>query len=492
MSVHTYALEPVDDLLRSVDPDLQLAPCGLRRLVLGSGAITAVGDTVLDLLGQERGVQAGTDRPRVTLLMDATRILRAGSDLKELVEQQLGERFAVQRTVLDDGQPELHVVDEVLDAAAEAACDADAIVAVGGGTISDIAKVAAQRARSHGRRPVLVSVQTAASVDGYTDHVSVVLRDGVKRTVPSCWPDGVVSDAETIAGAPAEMNRAGFGEMTSMLVAPADWRLASLVGTDEGFHPGPIRLLTMVGEDLDTWSRGVKVGDPEAVAALTRALALRGIATGVADTTAVLSGMEHLVSHMLDLYHTEHHLPMGLHGAQVGVASVVAAAAWEMLFERMAAHVGPLRLDGAALDPARARAGVDDAFGFVDPTGRIAQECWRDYSAKLSTVSRLRPRLEHLLSSWPAHEPELRTLVRPSLDIAAGLRAAGSAASFAELEPRVETDLARWAVRHCALMRNRLTVVDLLTFLGWWTSTDADEVLDRARTAVSLSEQGVS
>lgn len=487
MPGRSYAIEPVQALLDDVDPEGQLPPCGLRRLVLGSGAIGAVADTVSELL--EEGEGADANRPSVLLMVDPTPILRGGDDVKDLVEQQLRARFDVRRAVLDDGQPELHVVDHVLDQAAEASQSVDVVVAVGGGTISDIAKVAVQRARKDGRRPLLVTVQTAASVDGFTDDVSVVLRQGVKRTVPSCWPDGVVADAETVAGAPAAMNRAGFGEMTSMLVAPADWRLASLVGADSTFSAGPIRLLGRVGADIGSWSAGVRHGDPLAVEALTRALALRGIATGVAGTTAVLSGVEHLVSHMLDLYSAENHLPMGLHGAQVGVGTVVAAAAWEMFFERVAAGEQPPKLDGRTLNLDEARTRVESAFSGVDPTGRVGEECWRDYSAKLQTVQRMRPRVDSVLEDRTVHEGQLRALVRPSRTIAADLRAAGAAATFEELDPHVGPEIARWAVTNCALMRNRFTIVDMLTFLGWWTTADVDEVLERAHRAASFSDE---
>ena len=488
--MESYAVEPISTLLAEVDPAGRLAVCGLRRLVLGPGAIATVADTVATLLRETDDI--GDSRHQVVLLVDRTRIGRLGADVKDLVEHQLQERYDVHRIVLDDGHPKLHVVEGVLAVAARAVSAADAVVALGGGTISDIGKVAVQRARARGRRrPILVTVQTAASVDGYTDDVSVVLRDGVKRTVQTCWPDGVVADAETIAEAPPAMNRAGFGEMTSMLVAPADWRLAALVGVDETFHAGPIRLLRVVGDGLDDWSAGVRDGEPSAIGALTRALALRGIATGVAGTTAVLSGVEHLVSHLLDQHHTLRHLPMGLHGAQVGVASVVAAAAWELLFERLGSGAGVTRLIDDAFDLTAARVRVDAAFGPADPTGQVVEECWRDYSAKLRAVEDRQGRVSDLLASWPAPEPELRTLVRPSADIAAGLRAAGAAATFGELDPQVDDALARWALANSALMRNRFTVVDLLTLVGWWRDPDVDEVLDRARRAVAAAEERV-
>ena len=487
MPTTSPAREAVDvgSLLAEVDPEGTTAPCLLRRLLLGD-VLDEVAGTVTDLLGPA----VGENRARVVLLVDPVPVLRAGVDLKDAVAARLRERFDLVTTVLDDGHDELHVVDEVLDVAAAAVRGADAVVALGGGTISDIGKVAVRRARGEGEdRPVLVTLQTAASVDGYTDDVSVVLRGGVKRTVPSCWPDAVLADSLTIAEAPARMNRAGFGEMTSMLVAPADWRLASLVGIDPTYQEGPVRLLGRLGADLGSFSRGVAAADPDAVAQLTRALALRGIATGIAGTTAVLSGVEHLVSHMLDQHHTQHHLPMGLHGAQVGVASVVSAAAWELLADRLdGGHPFTLRTDHLAPETARVR--VERAFGHLDEDGRVAAECFADYARKAEAVRAHLDDVARLVTHWSDHRDDLRRLLTPSTEIASGLRAAGTAARFEELDPVVGPDLARWAVESCALMRNRFTVVDLLDLLGWWESSDVDEVMDRAERAVAAAGQG--
>jgi glycerol-1-phosphate dehydrogenase [NAD(P)+] len=479
----------VRDLLDQVDPEGGLAPCGIQQVLLGSGVIATVPETVQALLAADQ--RSGTDgrpgRPRVVLLVDATRIERNGQDVKDLVESLLGERFQVRRTVLDDGHPTLHVTDAVVEHATAATTGADAVVALGGGTISDIGKLSA-RGTTAGGRPALVTVQTAASVDGFTNDMSVLLRDGVKRTVASRWPDAVIADAETVAGAPKRMSRAGYGEMTSMLVSPADWRLAQLIGIDETYDDRVIRILDAVGSSRHEWSGGVGNGDPDAIAALTWALAVRGVAGGVAGTTAALSGVEHLVSHMLDQHHGAQHLPMGLHGAQVGVASVVAAAAWELLVERLA-H-GSAALDDSALDLDRARDRVEGAFAPLDPSGGIAEECWRDYSAKLVDLTRLRPGVAALLDSWPLHELDLLRLARPSADIASGLRAAGAATTFAELDPVVPDELARWAVENCGLMRRRFTVVDLLTLLGWWSEKDVDEVFARAAASVASREEG--
>lgn len=471
---------PLQGMLREVDTEGELAPCHLQRLILGRNALATLPQIVRDLVPS-----AADQRPTVVLLVDRTPIERDGEDIKGVVEHQMARFADVRRVVLDDGAEELHVVDSILDEARAAVADADAVLALGGGTISDIGKVAASGTPGH-RVPVLISVQTAASVDGFTDDVSVILRDGVKRTVPSRWPDVVVADAATIAAAPARMNRAGFGEMTSMLTAPADWRLASLVGVETGFRWSAVRLLERVGRGLGDWASGVRGAEPNALEKLTEALALRGVVTGVAGTTAVLSGVEHLISHMLDQHHSQNGLPMGLHGAQVGAAGVVAAATWEMLFDRLGeAGSAPPPIVESTLQPEQARDRVERAFLPLDPSGGVAAECWRDYASKLASLVEQRSRLAEVLTQWHIHGEELRRLVRPSAELAGLLVAAGAPATFDELQPAVPAGLARWALGNCALMRNRFTVVDLLVALGWWQEADVAEVEDRARHAVA-------
>ena len=73
----------------------------------------------------------------------------------------------------------------------------------------------------------LVAVPTAASVNGYSDHLAVVLRAGAKRTVPASSPPVLVVDHRVLAGAPVVMGRAGLGETVGAIVAAVDWQLAA-------------------------------------------------------------------------------------------------------------------------------------------------------------------------------------------------------------------------------------------------------------------------
>src|SRR6478672_7811562 len=291
-------LDPVEVARRIVadaDPAGALPPCRMRSVRIGSFDWSAVTAAVSERLPSNESANGGS-RSTVALLMDRTPIRRGGEEIKPGIEAALAERFDVRRIVLDDGHPELHASEAVIEQATAAVSGATAVVSIGGGTITDIGKVASA---ATGGVPLVV-VQTAASVDGFTDDVSVLLRNGVKRTTPSRWPDIVLADVDTVDQAPIAMNIAGFGELNSMFTAPADWLLAALLGVDTSYHLAPIRVLEEVGSGVADWS--VDLGrSTEATARLTRALAIRGIATGISGGTACLSGVEHLVSHMLDL-----------------------------------------------------------------------------------------------------------------------------------------------------------------------------------------------
>ncbi len=466
-----------------LDPEATLPRCGLRSVRIASLSWSAVTEAVSEVL-DERAAAASDAAPlTVGLVMDKTPIRRLGVPIKPAISRVLAGLFTVREIVLDDGHPELHVSEPVLEQARVAVSGVDAVVSIGGGTITDIGKVA-----SAAVGVPLVVVQTAASVDGFTDDVSVLLRNGVKRTTPSRWPDIVLADIDTVHEAPRAMNIAGFGELTSMFTAPADWLLAALVGTDTSFHRAPIKVLEEAGKDLESWS--TQLGSTsEATGRLARALAIRGIATGISSGTACLSGVEHLVSHMLDLSNGAAHRPIGLHGAQVGAAVVVAAASWQLLFDRLAGTDRSVLADRLSQLPLSAdESTVRGAFAAVDPTEVIGAECWSDYASKAAALDRLRPQLIALVQDWPEAADRLRPLVRTPEELAAALVSAGAPARLADVESVTGPDHAMWAITNCAYMRNRLTVVDVLIALGWWTTADVAAVMDAAEQAVKVAE----
>jgi glycerol-1-phosphate dehydrogenase [NAD(P)+] len=471
----------------------RLNPLGLGRVVTGAGAVDGLA-----------GVAAGLCRPggEVVVLAAATPVPAGGRDLRTVVEEVLGASFIVRWVIVGPaGAPAggpgpgpadglVHADEPTVAAAAAAAAGADCVVTAGSGTITDIGKAAAP-----GGTP-LIAVQTATSVNGYADPFSVLLRRGVKRTVPSRWPDALVIDPAVLLDAPPDLNRAGVGDLMATFTANADWYLASAVlgkppagqPGDPPYHPAVAGLVRARGPRLLALAAGLGPDaapgagspapagpGPAPLTELAGLLTLSGIAMGVAGSTAPSSGMEHAISHLLEMAATARGEPAGFHGTQVGVASIVAARTWA----RVLRHIADGGLDRAARlpDPDAVRDRIGRAFAAVDPGGAMAAECFPDYARKLRRLSSGDP-LAALRASWAAHRDVLDSLLTESAALAGGLRAAGLPTRFCDLPEPVDDETARWAVANCALQRQRFGVADLAMLLGAWEDTDVAEVLD--------------
>jgi glycerol-1-phosphate dehydrogenase [NAD(P)+] len=457
-------LEGLWKALLASDPAARLCPIGLRIIEIGDEVLGRLPEVILKM----------TKGRQITVLMDSTPMRRKDADLKREALSLLAGNFDVTPVVLHATNAELHVDEPTITHAQNAVVKADCVVAIGSGTITDISKEATRRAGS----PPLVVLQTAASVNAFSDNLAVVLRNGVKRTVSSRWPDVLLIDLPTLTLAPPGMNLAGLGEMLALWTAPADWYLASLLGMDSSFHPAPVGMLLDQGSELLAHADMLKRSEPQGLELLARVLTLSGIAMGIAGSTAPLSGTEHLVSHLIDIEAGPAGRPLAFHGAQVGVSAVVIAGAWEILQEEF--DPGGVDLNRCFPDPDGLRPLVRDAFACIDATGRAAEECWSAYSEKLARWHVCRSNLEAFFRDWTVHQSEFRKMTSPQSVLAAALRAAGAPSRLGELTPPIPSHVTRWALTNCHLMRNRFTIADFLFFLGWWNTDFIERLLRRA------------
>ncbi len=450
------------DLRRSAEELSQgQAKVGLKRIFLGPNA--------LDRLRSEVDSVAGSGP--VVILEDRTPMRRSDDDLKQLVEQLLDGRSGVKRVSLGMDHEQLHADESTLAEARALVVGASCVVTVGSGTITDIGKDACH---SNGGTPLVV-IQTAPSVNGYSDDMAVILKDGAKRTTPSIWPTTLLIDTQILQGAPQSLIASGYAEMMAMFTAPADWKLAQLVGLDESYREAIVDMFRPMGPQLLSSAPGIAARESDAIELLATLLTYTGVAMGIAGRTAPLSGTEHLISHLIDMSAPAEGVPTGLHGAQVGVGAVIAAVIWK----RAVKQVTPDKLIRRSVDRTRAEAAVGDAFGRLDDTGAMAAECWTDYQSKLTrwesasirddNANQLVDRLTDLASE----------IVEPGAIIDA-LSTAGAPTRFSELDPPVSRDRVRWVVGSAPLMRDRFTIIDLAALTGGWTATDVEEVLDEA------------
>ena len=444
--------------LAACDEAATLRPLGLGGLLLGPGMIDRVADVVAEVRRREGDV---------AVLADRRQMAGAAGEVKAYVAAALeAAGMTVRPVTLGDERANVHADALTLRRAATAAAGAGVVVSVGSGTIADIGKaLSAELSRPH------VVVQTAASVNGFADDQSVLLLNGVKHTTATRWPERLVIDSDVIARAPVELNRAGFGDLLATYTAPADWRLAQLVGQDDSYSPFAVELARAHVDAVLDRADGIHRADPEALEHLSAALTLSGIAMGVAGRTAPGSGMEHTVSHLLEMAERPG-VEAPLHGAKVGALSVLAAMLWARV--RTVARAGGLRaLRFPAAEELEPR--VREAFAVLDPSGRVGEACWRDYARKLERWNDARDDLESLWQRWPAFDAELDRLLASPERLVAALRAARAPVRLTQLGVRDRT--ARWALAHGHLMRDRFSVADLAFFMGIWDSADVDALL---------------
>jgi glycerol-1-phosphate dehydrogenase [NAD(P)+] len=465
----THLQVPLDlDALRDALTGDGLHDLGLGELHIGAGTLGRLGDLVSRL---------GTDSASVVVLAAATPITAGGSDLRDLVEAGLESGCAARWVVLGPADGSVHADERTVNEARRAAEGAGCVIGVGSGTICDIAKAAAPDGVP------LVVVQTAASVNGYADPFSVLLRSGVKRTTPTRWPDALIADTDVLAGAPVRLNRAGLGDMSAMFSSTADWYLAALMGADgPAFQPPVADLVRPYGEPM-LRAGPMLASDPRQLADLARLLTLSGIGMGVTGGTASASGMEHAVSHLLEMAATATGAAASLHGEQVAVASIVAAATWAHV--RNTVTRGGLDRQPRLPDPDTTAARIQAAFATLDPSGAMAAECLGDYAAKMKLLAASGNPLTPLRDAWEQSDAVLdRLLIGPS-ELAAGMRAAGLPVRFSDLPTPVGEDEARWAVANCALQRRRFGVADLAMLLGAWEDEDVAAVMAVAEGAAA-------
>ncbi len=373
--------------------------------------------------------------------------------------------YAAARLAKNDGTaidlgPHAHADTETVITVSDALKGEIGAVAVGSGTVNDIAK----RACSIQGIPYIV-LGTAASMNGYASGIAAILHQGVKTTVPARPPRAIILDREILAHAPPKLTQAGLGDLISKPVSDSDWWLANAV-EQTGYSTLPSQIVDHAVTEAVDAAAGLPKRDRIAHGSLGKALVLSGIAMVVAGSSSPASGGEHLISHLWDMENLVAGRPTRLHGAQVGVATCITAALYQVLLECKAPQIAQV------------------------PKWSVVEQRIRNEHGPLADAilthaqnkhARMEKRLAVLRDSWPEIRDGLADRDLPTPEkIRRSLCAAKAPSTLAEInETRANT--AR-VFRLARDIRNRLTVLDIAFELGILPSR-IDEVLDRSGVA---------
>ncbi|MGI9084904.1 MAG: iron-containing alcohol dehydrogenase [Aeromicrobium sp.] len=338
------------------------------------------------------------------------------------------------------------------------------VVSVGAGTLTDIAKVTAQRTGSRH-----VAVQTACSVNGFIADRSVLVIAGAKRTVVSRWPDKLIADSDILTTAPARLNLAGVGDLSTVPNAVAEWQLAAGLGHGPAYDAAVVEQVLTAMRALPSLAQAAHDAEPAGLADLARLLAGSGLSMGIVGSTAPASGSEHAVSHLLEMALTQRQQPGAPHGMQVTVATRLALRVWQLVDRTIRSTRSQVRVSEESTSR---DAG---ALAFAELGAKTVEECWTAYSAKRSWLLAHQADVEAMVTGWDAFT---RTLALPTPEQFDEVSHASGLPTRAEdLGPGYDDGLLFWALRNSHLLRERISIVDLADVLGVWSDETAQSII---------------
>ena len=365
-----------------------------------------------------------------------TALRGAGFDLQEMI-------FTNDEVVADAA----HVLD-VLVAAGGAEYT---YIAVGSGTLTDITRFA-----SHRTRTSFIAVPTAPSVDGFASIGAPLIIHGVKITVNCQAPLAIFADIDTLAHAPRAMIAAGFADMLGKLTSVADWRMGRLLWDEPYDEEIAERTMAAVQICVDN-AAAIGQGSRAGITQLMDALLESGYCMLDFGNSRPASGAEHHYSHYWEMKLLREGRPAILHGAKVGVATVLVAGLYDKIRRLARAQVADLL--EAAIWPTRA----EELARIAAAYGDLAEEVAAGQEAFLALDD---AGVEELKRKILAHWDEIQAIaaqVPPAETIAALLATVGGPTTAAELGFNdAEREL---AIANGHYLRDRFTVRKLVRVL---------------------------
>lgn len=462
-------LRELEKVMKEQENSEILCSIDMKDICISSGAVEGICDAVASL----------TEGKKV-LLVTGPVDFRDSADrsVKQRVYELLKTKYEVEWFVVREPDDSIvHCTPENAAAVAEHFAGVDCVVGIGGGTICDLCKYSTYTANHEHPLPLII-VQSALSVNAFSDNSSVMLFSGVKRTVHSRYPDILIIDLDIVEAAPAEMNVSGYGDLIATWTAPVDWYLGSVLGMASGFHTAPSDMIRTQCEELLENSAKLADGDGKVLYDLANVLTLSGLSMGLADQSSPASGSEHVMSHLIDMASKVRHTGICYHGTQVAVSGINSCIIWDYLlneFDPKSVDLDKCYPSAEEMEPK-----VREAFDWLDDTHSAADECWSDYQKKLAKWHENKEKFKAFLDNFDEFKKTVEPWVKKPEYIAACMHNANAPTRYSVLNYPVDAKTARWAMTNCNLMRNRFSVIDLLYFAGIWNDDFVQMIIDRA------------
>jgi glycerol-1-phosphate dehydrogenase [NAD(P)+] len=358
------------------------------------------------------------------------------------------------RTVVLSGEEVIADEETIIQVLLAAEREEQLYVAVGSGTITDIVRFCSHRTRND-----FISLPTAPSVDGYTSIGAPLVVQRVKTTALAQPPVAIFADLPTLCAAPRDMIAAGFGDILGKYTSAADWRLGALLWDepyDEEIAQRMLGALQACVDDAAEIAQASEAG----ITRLIEGLFETGLCMLDFGQTRPASGSEHHLSHFWEMRLLLEHRPAVLHGAKVGLGTVLATSRYEIVRSLSREEIAR-RLAGASLPNRRTEiARIRETYGPLADTVIETQRPFLEMTA--SDFEALKRRT---IDNWD-EILEIAAAVPPAQEVAGLLEQVGGATAPQQLGLSEEETHA--ALNHSHYLRARFTVAKLGHLMGLW------------------------
>lgn len=261
--------------VKSMIPSREECGCGLLhektlcKVVIGSGVVDDLLG-FLDILNVRKPIAVFYDK--ITFKVVGEKIIKLVNGLGfDVAEPTFRE--AEKKTILTKG--------------------IQTIIAVGGGTVIDVAKYAAYKHMAS-----FITIPTALSHDGIVSPIVSLFSESGRKSIVTKAPIFSLIDLDVVSTAPRILFSSGFGDLLAKVVSIKDWQLGRDEAGEEYCYTAEKYTMKAIEIILDC----LKAGQAKDYEKLAEALIYSGISMIIVGSSRPASGSEHLFSHYLDMY----------------------------------------------------------------------------------------------------------------------------------------------------------------------------------------------
>lgn len=346
----------------------------------------------------------------------------------ERVFTALSDDYQLMRVQLEESViPSIATASRIIALAA----DADALLAVGSGTINDLTKYAAAQTQ----KPYVVFA-TAASMNGYASANASLWEGDHKTSQPAVAPALIIGDTEILSEAPNRLTSAGFADLMCRSTVQTDMFLShKLLGTP--YHEEAFKALEAVEQALLPKAKKLANGDEKTLKLLMQGLIISGEWMTKVGSSVTASQGEHMIAHAIEMLYPKI-AARAYHGELIAVATISMARMQQKLLSTK-----PQLRKVATLE------NIQAVFG-----KKLAEPLFTQYHRKLSLTQAT------LDATWPEVSTGIFGFMIPAEILVSALEDAGAPTKPEHIG--LTEDQYSYALEYAHWTRDRFTFLDLV------------------------------